>query len=206
VSNTENNTALDNEDAAWAAIQIPFKPSELLQFCHNDIERLFRINPYLEFNNWESLGNNTYRFSGKNISQEQAFDFDLKFVVEKNHNGLQVNYENGLKQQTIFAIEPSDYGARLTIRENYVPISEQELQQHQGEIDRSLTTWAGDIQKFLIMWKQWQWLAPWRWYMDTVWKKLKPSGRRITYMFWWITVVEVVLIALGAVIYFLEYA
>ena len=41
--------------------------------------------------------------------------------------------------------------------------------------------------------------------MRNVWQRLKPSGRRITYMFWWITLVEIALIALGVGIYLVEY-
>lgn len=205
VTSIELNTLSEDDNAALASVNVPWQPGELLQFCHADIERLLRINPYLEFKNWTELGGHRFHFCGINSSQEQAFDFDLHLAVEKTANGLRFNYENGLKQSTEFTIEPSESGTRLTIRENYNAISEQELEKCQGEIDRSLTTWAGDLQKFFIMWQQWQWLAPWRWYMNNVWKKLKPTGRRITYMFWWITVVEIALIALGAVIYVLEY-
>lgn len=194
------------DDAAWAAVHTPLSPDELIRFCHEDVERLFRINPYLEFSAWEALSESRYRFCGKNFSREQPIEFDLGLRIKKELDGLSVRYDNGLKMHTRFTIESSELGSRLTIHEQYRSLPAAELEARQQEVDRSLTTWAGDLQKYLIMWKQWRWLPPWRWYMRNVWQRLKPSGRRITYMFWWITIVEIALIALGAAIYLVEYS
>lgn len=196
----------DGEDAAWASINTPLEVKELIEFCQTDIERLFRINPYLEFRTWKSLGDNRYLFAGRNFSQEEAFDFDLEMLVEALPDGLRVDYLGGLKESSTFKIEPSPHGSKLTIHENYNPLPEDQRKARLGEVDRSLTTWAGDIQKFLVIWKQWRWFRPWRWYMRHVWQKMKPSGRRIAYMFWWITLVEIALIVLGAGIYLAEYS
>jgi hypothetical protein len=198
-------TQEDTQDAAWAAVNVPFSPAELRRFCQKDPERLFRINPYLEFTTWEQRPDGRVRFSGRNSSQEAPFEFDLTLRIEPQTEGLTVHYEDGLKLNTRFKVEASEFGAKLTVHEEYRPLTEQDLETYQNEIDRSLTTWAGDLQKFLIMWKQWRWLSPWRWYMNRVWMRLKPTGRRITYMFWWITLVEIALIALGTAIYLLEY-
>lgn len=201
----EEYTPGNSQDAAWAAVNVPLSPAELTQFCQKDLERLFRINPYLEFTTWEQRPDGKVHFSGRNSSQEPPFEFDLILRVEAQADGLTVHYEDGLKLNTRFKVEASEFGAKLTVHEDYRPLSEQALAAQQQEIDRSLTTWAGDLQKFLVMWKQWRWLPPWRWYMNRVWKRLKPSGRRISYMFWWITLVEIALIALGTAIYLLEY-
>lgn len=195
-----------SENAAWASINTPLGTEELVAFCREDVERLFRINPYLEFTVWDQLADKHYVFAGRNFSQEPAFDFTLEFKVEELADGIRIHYLNGLKSDTLFKIESSPYGSKLTIHENYSPLAEGQQEEDLGEVDRSLTTWAGDIQKFLIAWKQWAWLGPWKWYMNRVWKKMKPSGRRISYMFWWITLVEIALIALGAAIYFVEYS
>jgi hypothetical protein len=195
-----------SEDAAWASINTPLGTDELLAFCREDVERLFRINPYLEFTQWECLGDNHYAFAGRNSSQEQPFDFALELTIEELEDGLCIHYLDGLKNDTLFKVESSPSGSKLTIHENYSPLAEELQEKSLGEVDRSLTTWAGDIQNFLIIWKQWRWLGPWRWYMNHVWQKMKPSGRRVAYMFWWITLVEVALIVLGAAIYFVEYS
>ena len=147
----------------------------------------------------------SYRFAGINACEERPFAFDFTLAVQMLPDGLQVHYVTGLKSATTFTIESSEYGSKLTIQENYQHLSQEEFARHGDEVDRSLTTWAGDMQKFLITWKQWRWLGPWRWYMRHVWQRLKPSGRRITYMFWWITLVEITLIVLGVGIYLVEY-
>ncbi len=205
VALNEEELQCDDQDAAWAAINTPLSPQELLSFCQEDVERLFRINPYLEFRRWQRLNDTGYSFSGRNSSQQKPFDFDIELLVEETPNGVRVLYKGGLKRETIFQVDSSSHGSQLTIHENYPPLDEDEREQKLGEVDQSLTTWAGDIQKFLVMWKQWEWFGPWRWYMRNVWQRMKPSGRRIVYMFWWITLVEIVLIVLGAGIYLAEY-
>ena len=192
-------------DAAWASINTPLSPEDLLDFCLGDIERLFRINPYLEFEDWKNLGDNRFACSGKNNSQDQPFRFDLKLDVEELTDGLRVRYTGGVKLDTLFKIERSAFGSKLIIQEQYLSLDPEQMQLKLAEVDRSLTTWVGDIQKYLVMWKQWRWFAPWRWYMRMVWKPMKPAGRRITYMFWWITLVEILLIMLGVTIYWVEY-
>lgn len=203
---TLNGTPLDDErNAAWAAVNTPLAPRELLAFCREDVERLFRINPYLEFARWEQLAEHRFHFSGRNSSQAQPFDFDLELQLEELADGLRIRYRGGLKHQTTFQVEPSVHGSRLTIRDDYPALADEQPRGKIDRVDRSLTTWAGDIQKYLITWKQWHWLPPWRWYMRRVWQRMKPTGRRIAYMFWWITLVEVALILLGAAIYMAEY-
>lgn len=194
------------EDAAWASINTPLQEDELIAFCQTDIERLFRINPYLEFHEWSRQDDNHYRFTGRNFSQEEPFEFETSILVEKIRDGVQLHYSGGLKRSARFKVEPSPYGSKLTIHESYPPLTDEEKERLFGQVDRSLTTWAGDIQKYTIMWKRWRWFGPWRWYMGRIWQRMKPSGRRIAYMFWWITLVEIALIVLGVGIYFVEYS
>ena len=194
------------ENAAWAAVNTPLPVEELVAFCQQDVERLFRINPYLEFSEWRATGNDRYAFAGVNASRAPPFSFELSLAVERLPNGLRVDYRDGLKLFTLFRVEDSPQGSKLTIAEAYREVAPGELDERLAEVDRSLVTWAGDIQKYLVTWNQWHWLGPWRWYMNRVWKRMKPSGRRIAYMFWWITLIEIALIALGAAIYWAEYA
>ena len=198
-----NDVAIDApiaaDDAAWAAINTPLSVDELKVFCQ-DIERLFRINPMLEFNAWEQLAENSYRMAVKNISQEQPFEIDVKMEIEHRNDEVVVHYKGGLKKQTVFRIEPSEFGSKLTLIDEYG--SEVD---NLNEVDKSLVNWADYLQRYLILWNKWSGHGWWRWYMKRVWQPMKPSGRRITYMFWWITLVEVALIALGAGIYWSEY-
>jgi hypothetical protein len=195
------------EDSAWASIKTPLSVEELVTFCHNDVERLFRINPLLEFKAWQTLGDKRYRFAGKNISQQPPFEFDTELQVKHVPDGIEIKYaSSSLKTGTTFKIEAAGEGSTLTITDHYHGHSQQERQRRLGEVDKSITTWAEYLQRYLLDWQRWSRFGPWRWYMRRVWQPMKPTARRITYMILWITVVEIALIALGVAIYFAEYA
>jgi len=102
--------------------------------------------------------------------------------------------------------EPSEHGSRLTIIDDYAGLSDDDRKNRLDEVDKSLTSWADYLQRFLVLWKRWSRSAIWRWYMRHVWQPMKPTGRRITYILLWITVVEIALVALGVAIYFVEFA
>ncbi|NOZ11932.1 MAG: hypothetical protein GXP09_12955 [Gammaproteobacteria bacterium] len=200
-----NTKPTQSEDSVWASFNSSMDTDSLKSFC-GDIERLFRINPLLEFNKWTTLGKNHYRFSGRNISNEEPFDFEVELKVEELTDGYRVLYTNSLKTSTTFKIGPSPQGSKLTITDNYDGLSAKERDARLGEVDRSITTWASYLQKFIRTWQRWSRFRPWRWYMRRVWQPMKPAGRRITHMLLLISLFEIALIALGVVIYFIEYA
>lgn len=192
------------DDAAWASIATPLSVPVLKEFCA-DTERLFRINPMLEFSSWESMGNNRYQFAGKNISQETPFDFEFEITVTELGDGFRFDYDQGIKSSTILKIEEDPNGSKLTITDYYdrIPVNEREA--HMNEVDKSIVIWAQYLQKFLVMWKSWSKFRLWRWYMKRIWEPMKPNARRITYMLLWITVIEIALIILAAGIFFVEF-
>ncbi|MDH5473585.1 MAG: hypothetical protein OEY61_12075 [Gammaproteobacteria bacterium] len=192
-------------DAAWASINTPLTVETLKYFCR-DIERLFRINPMLEFYNWKAHDPQHYFFSGRNISQENPFEFEFELTVTELPNGFKIDYDRGIKSSTEFIIEPAEQGSKLTITDRYEAMPEDERKQHIDKVDKSLVTWANYLQRFLITWQRWSGFGLWRWYMSHIWQPMKPAGRRITYMLLWITMVEIALIVLGVGIYFAEYA
>ena len=196
---------ISTEDAAWASVNTPLSVDELKAFSQ-DIERLFRINPMLEFDRWENLANDRYRMSVKNLSQETPFDLETELRVENTDEGITIHYSNGLKKKTVLKFEPAAQGSKLTIIDDYAGITEEERESRLQEVDKSLVNWADYLQRFIIMWKRWSRFGLWRWYMRRVWQPMKPTGRRITYILLWISVAEVALIALGVAIYFAEYA
>jgi hypothetical protein len=193
------------EDAAWASIETPLSVEALTEFC-KDIERLYRINPMLEFKYWKALDKDTFTTSGRNISQETPFNFEFELKVTRRPDGCLVEYSNGIKSSTEFKIESSQYGSKLTITDRYERLPVEERESHMGEVDKSLVTWANYLQRFIVMWQRWSKFKFWRWYMRRVWQPMKPTARRITYMLLWISLVEVALILLGVGIYFSEYA
>ncbi len=201
----------DNQDAAWAILQTPLDTAELMLFCQN-IERLFRINPMLNFSKWQKTGRNHYHCAGQNISQQPPFDFECSFTVSPLPNGIQIDYEYGLKTRTTFVITPLPEQhtrclarTKLTITDFYDGFPEEERKQHLRYVDKSITTWAIHLQRYLIDWQKWSHIGLWRWYMRYIWQPLKPMGRRIVTILLWLAVFEVALILLGATVYFLEY-
>jgi hypothetical protein len=201
----ELSTPTTSEDAAWASINTPLKLDELKTFSQ-DIERLFRINPMLEFRQWENLADGKYRMAVTNISQEKPFELETELRVENQTEGITIHYSNGPKKKTVLKFEPSELGSKLTIIDDYTGLSDEERKSHLHEVDRSLTNWADYLQQFLILWQRWSRFTLWRWYMRRVWQPMKPIARRITYILLWISVAEIALIALGVTIYFIEYA
>ena len=192
------------DDAAWASINTPLDVQELMTFCQ-DVERLFRINPMLEFKSWNNITDNHYRMDVINSSQAEPFELDVEVQVEHQPDGLVFKYNNGIKKETVIKVEPSEFGSKLSLIDNYDGLSVEERDTQLQQVDKSLINWLDYLQRYLIMWKKWSRFGWWRWYMKRVWQPLKPSGRRIVYMFWWISLVEVALIALGAGIYLAEY-
>lgn len=203
---TEQQAPTAAENSAWAEFRTPYNVEQLKSFCCDDVERLFRINPYLEFKKWERIAADKFHVIGKNISQSEPFEFDYELTVAAIDEGLRVEYKNSLKKCTLFKIGPDETGSKLTIVDEYLNLSETEAAARAGEVDKSLSTWAEYMLRYILTWKKWSWLAPWRWYMRRVWQPMKPMSRRITYMLIWITVFEIALIALGVAIYFAEYA
>lgn len=191
-------------DSAWASVNTPLSADELKNFCR-DIIRLYRINPMLEFKETKSVGDQAYLFTGSNISQETPFDFEFNLSVKETDAGFEITYDEGIKSSTSFVIEEADTGSKLTITDRYDRMSEEERKSHLGEVDKSLVNWAEYLQRYIVTWKKWRWLGLWRWYMRSVWQPMKPTARRITYMIWWITAIEIALIALGAGIYYIEF-
>jgi len=192
------------EDSAWAAVNTPLSVEHLTRFC-GDVERLFRINPMLDFQSFKSLGDNRYAMSGQNLSQEPPFEFDVSFKVAKLTDGLKIDYEDGIKSSTTVKIEPSEFGSKITLTDVYERLTVEQREQRMGEVDKSLNTWANYLQRFLVMWKRWYRIPPWRWYMHYVWQPMKPMGRRITYILLWVSVAEIALVSLGVAIWFAEF-
>jgi hypothetical protein len=196
---------IDKQDAAWASFIVPLPVNKVIEFCQ-DITRLLRINPYLEFSDWKDCGNNCYQFKGRNLSQEPAFEIDQQLKCTPQQDGVLIEYTSGLKTSTRIRVENHDNRSKITLTEEYATLSESEKKQRLHEVDKSLVKWAEEIQAYLLHWKRWSWLMPYRWYMKYIWQPMKPVARRITYIILIISVIEVALIMLGVAIYFAEYA
>ena len=188
---------------AWAEFKTPLSQEALLLFC-NDMEKLFRINPYLEVNKWETIEKNKYFIDFINHSQEPPFSLQTHLRVTNLSDGLQIYYENGIKSDTTIIAQAIPEGSKLVITDHYHPLNDDNVGLF-SSVDKSLTKWAEEIQSYLIYWQRWSWFLPWRFYKKHIWLLMKPSARRISYMLIFISLIEVMLIGLGVIIYFIEY-
>jgi len=192
----------DNEDAAWVSIDTPFNAKELRDFL-DDVERLYRINSMLVFENWEKINDREYRLKLKNLSNGKLLETALN--VDSTDDGISVSYQQGLRSTSTFRVESKDDGkARLVVTDDYsgTPMSERE--KRLDEVDKSLVNWGNDLYRYLRQWKRWSWVPGWQWYMRKVWQPMKPMGRRIAYILFVISAAEMILFLLVFTVFRLE--
>jgi len=196
----EQALPIDTDDAAWVSFKTPLQAHQLIDFCQ-DVDRLLRINPYLEFIQWQKLADDRFHMEALNTSSQPAITLNFNITVEALDDGVRLHYNQGIKSSTTFRVVAESDGSQLTIIDAYDAVSPSEREQRLDEVDKSLIKWAEDIQQFLLRWRRWSGLSLWRWYIKRVWLPMKPAARRITYMLLWISMAEVFLIILVAAIY-----
>ncbi len=192
----------DNEDAAWVSIDTPFNAIELRDFL-DDVERLYRINSMLVFENWEKISDQEYRLKLKNLSNGKLLETALN--LDSSDDGISVSYQQGLRSTSTFRVESKDDGkARLVVTDDYsgTPMSERE--KRLDEVDKSLVNWGNDLYRYLRQWKRWSWVPGWQWYMRKIWQPMKPMGRRIAYILFVISAAEMILFLLVFTMFRLE--
>ena len=191
-----------NEDSAWVTIDTPFDSAELGLFLE-DVERLYRINPMLVFDEWQKTAELEYRLKANNLSNNQQLDTTLN--VEPGADGIIVHYQQGLRSATRFRIEEQDdLSVKLVVTDDYSGISLSDREARIGEVDKSLVTWGTHLHRYLHLWKRWSWLPGWQFYMRKVWQPMKPMARRITQILLMITLAEFVLFLLVFIVFTLE--
>ena len=191
------------QDASWVSVDTPLDLPALRDFC-NDTERLFRINPYLEFEAWQHCGGDGYHARFRNLSNRQTVALDMR-TERVSPDEFSVVYQEGIKARTRFVLEPTAVGSRVTITDDYSRWPEAERARHIDEVDRSLNAWGWALHAYLRHERRWGRYAPWRWYMRRWWLPMTPRARRITYMLVVLSVAESVLIVLAALIYWIEF-
>lgn len=187
-------------DAAWVVLETPLDPAALAAFC-GDVERLYRINPFLEFSAWEQEAPDRFRAGILNHSNGLRSVLRGR-VTRGTGQALRVDYAEGLKKSTRFEIQPAPGGSRLTITDEYGPAGAAQA----AEVDRSLHAWGVALKAHLERDRRWGWLPLYRWAVERVWLPMKPSARRITFLVLVIAIADIALIALGFAVYWLEYA
>jgi len=199
----EHSGSLAQEgNMAWAEVVVPLSVNKCIAIFRNRIGHLLRINPLYEVSEFTDMGAGQYRFRAKNLSNEQEIDTAL--TVSDTEYGFRIDYSDEFKMNTELVFEHTDTGAKIRLIEYYPLLSEEEQKQNLEKVDKSLVPWARYLQEYLVSWRRWSWLAPWRWYMNSIWINMKPSARRITYMLLWITFVEIVAFLMIFVIFWFE--
>lgn len=168
------------EDKAWVEIAAPVTMRILRTLC-DDLERLYRINPYLDFKTWRSIGPDQYHAEFHNNSNDQDVALDLTRVRDSDSE-FSVHYNQGLKATTHFALSTTPQGSKLIVTDDYTRLSHSEREQRVNEVDKSLEAWGQGIHEYLLHYKRWGWFAPWRWYMRRLWIPMSPMARRVTWM------------------------
>lgn len=186
-------------DASWVIIDTPLSLPALRGFCA-DIERLFRINPYLEFSVWRQDAPGSHHAEFHNLSNRQRVALDMR-IERESDDAFMLIYREGIKLRTRFSLEQTGAGSRLTITDDYASLAPAEREQRLDEVDRSLTAWGWALHAYLMHEQRWGRFAPWRWYMRRMWLPMKPGARRITYMLVWLTLAELVFVLLVALVY-----
>ena len=135
------------EDNVWASFNTRLSTDVLKKFC-SDIERLFRINPMLEFRLWQAIEKNRVHLHCINSSQENPIEVDVEMSIHEVDDGFEIEYSNGIKTNTYFKIEPTEQGSKLTITENYRELSDSERESKLNEVDKSIVIWANYLQRY----------------------------------------------------------
>ena len=78
---------------------------------------MFRINPLLEFTDFETTGKDAGRLAGRNLSNGRAFATDVEIL--RGASTVEVRYAHGLKTSTSFRAEPAAAGSCLVVTEIY---------------------------------------------------------------------------------------
>lgn len=180
------------EDAAWVCLTVPLAPKRLHELLE-DPERLLRVNPHWRFEQWAIDPSGQFRLLIHNQGNNQRWETEGQ--VYREPWGLRLDYATGLKAFTRLALEPSPEGTRLWVVEDYGRLPEQERRRRATEVDRSLTRWGQELNRYLRAWARWSWLAPWRWYMERVWRPMSPLGRRVSRLLLWVSLAELLLFA-----------
>jgi len=192
---------LPDRNAAWVTLELPLAAARLAAFC-SDLEQLYRINPFLEFASWEQSAPDRFRAEVLNHSNGQRTVM-AGSVTRTSEHTLRVDYAEHLKKSTCFEIEPTPNGSRLTITDEYNPAG---AVAQDAEVDRSLHAWGVALLTHLERDRRWGWIPLYRWCMRHVWLPMKPAARRITFLILVIGLADIVLIALGLAIYWIESA
>jgi len=184
-------------NCTWVTVEVPLAPPEALRFCH-DIERLLRLNPYLEIRSWQEIPGpfqpgKRYHLQALNEMTGLEHDLDLTLTA-LDCDTLCMQYSHGAKQlleiRTGAREQESSRHHRacfLTLREHYDTSAATAVLEK--EVDRGIVRWGSAIHKHLRDLRRWGWLPGYR-TLRRFWLSMSPRHRRIGRLLIWIGVAE----------------
>lgn len=181
------------EDAAWVSIDTPLGADALLVLL-DDPERLMRVNPTWEFEEWQRPEGDRFAFRIRTHANQNVWS--TSGDIERSADGLLLRFDEGIKASTRVRIEATDSGSRLWIIDDYSRLPLEERERRKDEVDPSLQQWGDALYRYLALWQRWSHVRLWRWYMERIWRPMSPLARRIVRLLFWVTVAELVLFLL----------
>ena len=185
-------TALEGVPVAWATVEIPAPPGEVLAYA-SDLATVIRLNPYLDIRAWEGPAGpvtqgRRYRLHA--LNEWTGIERDLELTVEQaDDSGYRVAYSEGLKHALELRVESHDSGAALTLREHYRDSGDADRDALNREIDRSITPWAVAVRRDFLRMRRWGRNQAFRW-LRRYWLGMRVRERRIARLIVWVTVLE----------------
>ncbi|MBU1237710.1 MAG: hypothetical protein KJ634_03735 [Gammaproteobacteria bacterium] len=173
-------------------------PADAVRAFLGDAERLFRLNPQLAIERWESRARG-FRLAAFNESNGRRIDTEAETGTADG--ALVVSYANSLKLETRVMAEAVPEGVRLVVTEHYPRIDDAD-DPRVADVDKSLVPWVMAIRRHLLARRRWGRLPLfplWRWWNEGFMLSMAPRSRRIVRLLVWVTVLEF-MVFLGAVV------
>ena len=184
----------DLTDAAWVKIVTRLDAQTLLDFCHN-LERLFRLNPYLSIEYWAMPGSNLIHAKWHNSSNPTEFTLESDIEVTYLQSEIRLCYASGIKKETSLIIESHAHGSSLTVVDDYsARVDAKDGFSVPDQVDKSLSAWGASLKSFLFHYYYLRKIPGIELAIDRFWMNLSPMARRITYLLVMITIFELVLL------------
>ncbi|MEO5332778.1 MAG: hypothetical protein H7839_12205 [Magnetococcus sp. YQC-5] len=191
----------DEENKAWVTIHLPWlTPGQVALMLDNNLEFLFRLNPFLRVDHWEAdlaCGRAGGVIRCCFFNEMNGLNTEYSLTAEPVPQGWLLHYDRGWKRCLELCWEPHvEIGTTLTFVEYYHPVAnEVERTERLKEVDHSLVPWARAVRRYHRWHTALGWLPPARWYLDWL-PVLAPHHRRMARLLIWSSIVEVLLLFL----------
>ncbi len=177
-------------NAAWVRVPTQLDERSLFFFCLQ-VEKVFRLNPYLRIHHWVEYNDST-DVAWENSSHHVPLKQNTRITISADANEICIRYQSGAKIETYFIIEKNKQEADLIIVDRY----QDNAKGSSSEIDKSIHAWGESLFRFFNHYQYLRRIPLIDKVINRFWIKLSPMARRITYILFIITVVEMIALTL----------